>query len=161
QGPAARPGDEHEVLGLYVAVDDALLVCLLEHLADRREERDDLALREELAAAEERVEALALEELHDDPEEAVVGLAAVEDLDRVGVPQAAHGQSLAAEALAILGAAGGGGVQDLDRDLALQLWVIGLVDRAGPALPQLAHQGVLPPDDSPEQRILPPGLGRG
>ncbi len=79
------------------------------------------------SSRDQLLERAALEELHRDVVGAVE-LAAVEDLDDVGVLQAGGGARLAAEALDELRVGGEAAVEDLQRDLAAELGVLGAVD---------------------------------
>ena len=71
-------------------------------------------------------------------------LAEVVDGDDVPVRQLAGGASLAEEALAQLGVGLDRGADDLQRDLALEQRVVGLVDDAHPTLPDLLEDPIAP-----------------
>ena len=85
-GLAAPHRDEH-VGGLQVAVDQAQAVRLGQPRADLAEQVDDPPGRQRAGLAHQVGEAQALEVFHHVVERAVVGVAVVVDLDRVGVRQ--------------------------------------------------------------------------
>ncbi len=80
-GIVARPRD-HDVLGLDVAVDDALQVRLRERVAHLDHDARELDRAERIARAKDATEIAAGHELHDEVGE-TVGDAVVEDLHRV------------------------------------------------------------------------------
>ena len=128
---AAVVGDE-DVLGLQVAVHDALLVRRREAVRDLERVVDRLA-RRELAAGEDRAERLALEQLLDDVRRAVRVRPDVVDRRDVGMVQDARGLGLLlepAQPVRVLGERGG---KDLDRDLARQPRVLRPVDLSHPS----------------------------
>ena len=75
---------DEDVRRLEVAVDDPLLVGVLDRLADRHEQLEPLARRELLLVAV-LGDRHALDEFHDEVRPAVVGRAGVEDLGDVRV----------------------------------------------------------------------------
>jgi hypothetical protein len=130
--------DDH-VLRLQVAMDDAVAVGEagpLEHLANQ----PDRLLGGE-AGVDQLLQRAALQVLHGDVIGAV-DLAAVEDGDDVGVLEARSRLGLAAEALDELAVLGEAGVQHLERDLALQVRVVGQPDIGHPAGADLAQHPV-------------------
>ena len=88
--------------------------------------------------ADELLERAPVEVLHRDVVGAVP-LAAVEDADDVRVLQAGGARGLAAEALDELGVLGEAAVEQLERDLAAELRVLGAVDVGHPARAEPAH----------------------
>ncbi len=127
-------GHEH-VLGLEVAVDQAGVVRGLQAAAGLDEHREHL-LAGPRARAQPRLEGGALDELHGDEDAVAVG-ADVVHCDDVGVAQAGHRLGLAQQSgVAVdarLGRAAAGdglAVQQLERDLAVELRVVGRVDHA-------------------------------
>ena len=88
---------EQDVLRLDVAVDDALLVRILERLADRRHD-DQRLLRRQLPGLQQLPQAHPIHELHQQVIEAV-GLAEVIDGDNVRMVEAGQRLRLAGETL--------------------------------------------------------------
>ena len=148
-----RPGDaevghqrvavlrEQHVLRLDVAVDDAVLVGVLQRSAASRGDPERVVHRQLRArAGAGRAATLALDEGHGEPELAgrVAGVVHGED---VRVLEAGGGLDLALEAL---GAERVGqlGVQHLERDRALVPQIVGQEDRGHAAPPQLALEPV-------------------
>ena len=127
---------DHDVLGLDVAVDQAVGVGVLEGVADLDDDLEGLLLAENLAVGEVVGDGLALDVLHD---EVVVAarLADVDGLDDVGVVELAGGLAFLVEPLDVLRVLGETLGQDLDRDGAVEAELLGLVDdghRAGAEL---------------------------
>jgi hypothetical protein len=153
---AALGVDDH-VVGLDVAVDDAALVREAGGAQDLDADVDDLRGRERALVAHQLLERAPLEELHRD----VVGpipRPAVEDLDDVRVLETRRRRGLAAEALDELLVRGEAPVQDLQRDLAPELLVIGAVDVRHAARADPGRDAIAPVDqrlggDALAQRI--------
>jgi hypothetical protein len=141
---AAVVVDEH-VVGLEVAVDEAVLVGGGEALAGLAEHGEDLAPGPGFEVQPDR-ERDALDELHGDEDVVLVG-ADVVDRDDVGVREAGHRLGLAQEASAgdVLALAAEVRVEQLDGDLAVELGVPRGVDDAHAAGADQA-QDVEPPD---------------
>ena len=89
---------EQDVLGLDVAVDDAVAMGVVEGAGDFLREADGILDRELLFAGEPIAEGLALDEGHD-VEELAVGAAAVEQGQDVGVLEIGGELDLLEEAL--------------------------------------------------------------
>jgi hypothetical protein len=125
--------DDH-VLGLEVAMNEAVLVRVLESVTEllRQVERALGVHR----AIDECTEGLALGELHDHEVDAVLGLADVDDTDDVDVVQLARELGFALEPLAQLRIVEKPLVQHLDRERATDLDVARAIDRAHRALTQ-------------------------
>jgi hypothetical protein len=135
---------QHDVLGLHVAVHDALPVRGPH--AHRRGVGDAQTARErEVAVFEERLRQRApLEVLHDQIEAAVGELAEQVDVHQVGVVERRRHACLTLEAPHGVGVLGEVAVQDLDRHVALQGGLMRTVDRAHAARPDgLVHVELL------------------
>lgn len=133
---------DQDVARLGVAVHDEAAVRVLHGGADGREELEALAERGAVAVAMD-VERHAVDVLHDEVGEPLVGHAAVEQRADVRVVQPGEDLALAAEAAQH--AVGRRAPADqLDGDALLELVVVadGLVDHAHPALPDLPQQPV-------------------
>jgi hypothetical protein len=135
---AAGLGHE-DVVGLEVAVDDALLVGDDERLDHRHHQLDDAGRGQALAAGHQLGERRAREELEHHVR-LLRDLADLVDDDDVLVAAARGGAGLDDEALGQLGVVR---LQDLDRDLAAELGVAGQVHRAHAARADLADDLVL------------------
>ena len=131
---------EQDVLGLDVAVDDAVLVGVVERARGLGGDPERVVHRELALAAEPVAEALALDERHGEPE-AAGGLAGVVDGQDVRVLEPGGEVDLALEAL---GAERGGelGEQDLEGDRAVVAEVVGQVDDGHAAAAELALERV-------------------
>ena len=141
---------QEQVLGLEIAVDDALLVCGRQTARDLDAVLDGLA-RAERARRHPVAQRLALQQLRDDVGRAVV-LAGVVDGDDVGVVEGAGGFGLVLEAAQALGVLGEVGVDDLERYVAGKPLVTRAIDLAHPAL---AEQGqhLVRPDASARREV--------
>jgi hypothetical protein len=127
-------GEQEDVLGLHVAVDDRGGVGGLEAVEDRVEDRGDAGEREGAAVEQElAAERDAGHQLHDDERGAAL-LVVVEDGDDVGVAQAGEGPGLAAQAGAQLVVHRQLFAQQLDGDGLVDAEVGGAVDGAKAAL---------------------------
>ncbi len=126
---------DHEVLGLDVAVDDALRVAVRERVGDLDADVDDLA-EPQRALAQERAHVRSVDDRHDEEERALVPPDVVDGDDR-GVVHLRDDLRLALEAQLRVG-----GEQrrrhDLDRDLSVEKRVPGAIDDAHAPAPQLA-----------------------
>ena len=131
---------QQDVLGLDVAVDDAVAVRVVERGGDLAGDPDRVVDRELLLPVEPVAQRLALDERHDVEEEAV-GLARVEQREDVRVLEVGGELDLGQEPL---GADHGGelGTQHLERDLAVVPQVLGEVHRRHAAGADLALDAV-------------------
>ena len=136
----AAVAGEQDVLGLDVAVHDAVLVGVVERAGGLAGDAERVVHRELALAAEPVAEALALDERHGEPEPAG-GLARVVDGQDVGMLEPGGEPDLALEPL---GAERGGelGEQDLEGDRAVVAEVVGQVDDGHAAAAELALEGV-------------------
>jgi len=131
-------GVDHDVLGLDVAVYEAVVVGVGEGVSDLDDDVDGFLLAEAVAAGEVVGDGLALDVFHDEVVVAA-GLADVDGLDDVGVVELAGGLAFFVEALDVLGVFAEAAGQDLDRDRAVEAELLGFVDerhRPGPDLAQ-------------------------
>ena len=136
-GHQRLPVVQQDVLGLDVAVNDAVPVRVVERARDLARDPHRLVDRQLLLAVEPVAERLALDVRHDVVQEAVGG-AGIEQREDVRVLQVRRGADLGQESL---GADHRGelGPQHLDRDLAVVAKIVGEVDgrhAAGPELPK-------------------------
>ncbi len=102
---------EDDVLGLQVAMDDALLVRLVERSAHLLHDLERALRRHRSAAFDDLVQGLALDELHRDVERAVRGRAKVVELDGVWMLELRDRPALAVKAGEHRGVLGQMGVQ--------------------------------------------------
>ena len=138
---------EHDVAGLHVAVDDPPGVGGRQGAGDLRGDPGGLARRERPVPAHDRGQVLPVDELHDD-ERAVLVLAEVVDGHDVGMVERGGGERLLAEARAEVRIATVLGAEDLDRDVAIELGVVGAVDAGHAPLPEELHQPIPPAEDA-------------
>jgi hypothetical protein len=135
-------GHEEDVLGLEIAVDDASPVGGVERRRDLAQDPQRVLGRQATEALEARVEGLALEELHDDVGAAVGVVAEVEDLHDAGIGDRGRGPGLVEEPLDDVLVGRQRRLQHLDRGAASEQRVLGQVDRAHAALPELLDDAV-------------------
>ncbi len=124
---------EDDVLGLEIAMDDAEVMRFRERGEHLPKEADDATERERPFSYWIAREVLAAQELHDEIELAVLGLAEVDDADRVRVIEAARGARLGDEARRRVLLTDEMRVDDLDGDGAPQLRLLGAIHAAHPA----------------------------
>jgi hypothetical protein len=148
--------DDH-VLGLEVAVDQAVLVGVVQALQHRADQRDDPGRRHRRLDEELR-QVGALREVHHHVVH-VVELADVDHPDHVGVAQPARELGLALEALLDLRIGQQPRVQHLDRERAADLDVARLVDHAHRALAEPVQDLVALGEDLADQPVGRDGLG--
>jgi len=123
-------GDDEDVGGRDVGVDDAVVVRDGERLAQLAREHHGLG-RCERTAVDHRAEARAGEQLHDEVRAAVREVAEVEDVDDVGVLDPCRGARLAQEAVdAVRVALQHTPVQHLERARPAERGMLGLIDAA-------------------------------
>jgi hypothetical protein len=134
-------------------MDVAHRVRLHQRLAELDEDLDRLVDRQRPLALEHLGQGLPLEELHRHVQAAVAGPTEVEDLDDVIVLDLADGGRLAAESLDRQVVARQLVVQHLDRDLAAQGHVLGLVDGPGGAVAEPLDQEVAVADRGADDRV--------
>ncbi len=132
---------EEDVVGLYVAVDDALAVGVIERVGDLGQDAAALVLGELPVAAETSREGLAADIAHDEVGHSVQ-LAEGVERDDVRVRQLGGRLGLAAEAVVDLGRAGFG-LDDLDGDFPVEREIARQIDGAHPASAQEPDETVL------------------
>jgi hypothetical protein len=127
---------EHEIAGLDIAMDDAHAVGGADAEERLPEERDGFLRRDGAAAIDELLKRVAFDVLHDHDGIALVDEKGVERGD-VGVVQVGLGAGFGAEALDDGGIAREVGVEDFDRDGAVEVGFEGAVDGAHAAFADL------------------------
>ena len=132
---------DHHVRRLHVAVDHLARVRGVERARDLLEDRERLVRVVRAALLDQLLEVGALHVAHRDVDEALV-VAGVVDRDDVRVVDRGDRLRLADEALAEVGAAAELGRERLQRRLALEQQVLGLVDEAHAAAPEQAGDAV-------------------
>ena len=142
-----------EVRRLEIAVHHAARVRLDQRVAHRARDRDGTRPRHRAARLELLEHALAVEQLHDDVQRAVLGLAQLVRDHGVGVAQLGERVALAAEPRDHVRVAGVLGVQDLERDLEPGLDVVRAIDRAEPALRDALVDPEPAIEDRPDVRV--------
>ncbi len=151
--------DEHDVLGLHVAVDDAQPVRLLQRVRGLRHQMDHLGQRERAPLLDHPGEAQALEVLHHEVGEAAGGEAVVVDVDGVARLEPRHHPRLGLEArhrvvvLRVLGP------DELDRHPRPEREVDPLPHRAHAPRRDGPHHAVLPADHLAREGRLRGALG--
>jgi hypothetical protein len=142
---------DEDVLGLDVAVDDAVVVGGAQGAGDLDRVGHRLADRQAPVAPDAVLERLALHVLEDDVRRSIV-LARVDDADDVGVVELRDRARLAPEALELVGVRRDLAVHELDRDLALEHRVERAVDRRHPAGADLGVEPVAPVEQGADLR---------
>ena len=137
---------------LDVAVDDAVAVREAERGEDLARVVDRDRDRAEAARDDQLLERPPLEVLHRDVVGAL-GLAAVVDRDDVRVREPGCVLRLAPEALDELLVVRVAVVEDLDRDAAAELLVLGEVDVRHPARAELARDAVAPVEEGADEGV--------
>ena len=147
---AAARGAEEDVLQLEVAVDDALLVGLLERVANLLEDLGDVAEREGAGAVQAVGQLLALEELHHQEGRVCLFVdAGGDDLDNVVALDLGGGAGFQDEALADGRVGRELGGHHLEGALLAGAELLGDVDRAHAAGPQSLHDPEITTEDCP------------
>ena len=141
-------GEEDDVVGLEIAVNDAFCVRGSERARDRQEGAHGLLCLEPSAIVEHGAERGPVEDLHDDERIAELGLAEVEDADDRGMSDLRGGARLLKEAARRLGGAGVA-ADELDGDVDVEDRVTRQPDCAHPALTEHARERVLAGDELP------------
>ena len=143
---------DDDVLGLDVAVDQALGVRLGERLEHRVEHVEGRPRREQALLAHDVAQGLPGHVLHREEDVAVV-LALVEHGDDVGVGQRRGRARLATEAGDEALVVGEVLAHHLQGDLAVEPLVDGEVDRRHPAVGDPTEHAVAPVEGAPDQRV--------
>ena len=149
---------QEDVVRLHVAVDDAATVSCRQGTTDLQGDVQASHRLDDVDLGELVREVVPLEELHRQKRRAGVELAEVEDVEHVRVLDAGGADRFLLEArhdvllLRVLGA------EDLERDLLLDGLVLGKVDLAHPAFPELLEDAVAAGNDLAEQRVYFFGL---
>jgi hypothetical protein len=156
-------GQDHDVRGLHVAVDDAVSVRVVERLRDVAHDPDRLRPGEEALVVQDRGERPALEVLERDVEEAGLGIAVdVVDHDDAGMRQPRRHPRLHEEAplevVALLVGDREDETHDLERDRPVERGVAALVDDAHHPAPELRADLVAA---DPGRRLLGAHAGAG
>ena len=158
-GTAAALGQQQDVLGLEVQVQDRLALAHEVGCPQGPEDLQHEAARpaplEGALAVEHRVQVLPLEQLHDEVVAPVGGAVEALPVDDVGVVEARDAHRLAAEGLEGRVGLGGAGQHHLEgHPVARTAFVDGLVDRAEAAGADLAQDAVLVVEQGPEQGVV-------
>ena len=151
---AALALDEVDVLRLHVAVDDPVAVRGAQPLRDLHQDRARAVPVHRARLLQPLPEVLAVQVLHRDEHQPLGRLAEVRDVDDVLVADARRALGLLQEPGDQIGPARQVLEQDLERDLLLDQRVLGLVDRAHPALADLADDAVPLGQHLADQRIV-------
>ena len=114
-------------------MDDAALVGGLDDLGDALEEGDELIERHGAARLEPLAEGDALDELHGDPEEAIVLGAERVDVRCVRMLEPRRESRFAKEALSRGVVPSTTRVEDLDDGVALEHWLLAAIDSTVPS----------------------------
>jgi hypothetical protein len=146
---------DQDVPGLYVAVDDPPRVSRLESARGVGDDPGGLARREGARAPDDRGEILTLDDLHHDEWPGDV-LAVVVDRDDVGVVERGRALGLLAEARPELGVAAVLRPEELDGDVAIELGVVGPIDRRHAALSEQLDEPVSTAENRPDLRHAGP-----
>jgi hypothetical protein len=149
---------DEDVLGLDVAVDDAVVVGGAQRAGDLDGVGHRLADGQAPVAADAVLEGLPFDVLEDDVRRAqtvrvlVPFLAGVDDADDVRMVELRHRARLAAEALELVGVRRDLTMHELDRNLALEHRVERAVDRRHAAVADLCIEPVAPVEQSADLR---------
>ena len=144
---------EEDVLGLEIAVDDALLVRAIERAAHLVDDPDRLLESEAVGVVQALVERLADQHLHDDVGAAVLRHPVVEDLDGVLRLDGRGGPRLVVESCPRVLAVGVLGLDELDGHARPERRVATLPDRAHAPTPYELDQLILARDEAGRRKI--------
>ena len=158
KSPPVRIGSRMMFSGFEIAMDDAEVVRFGERREHLPEHVDDAAERERPFLVLDAREVLAAQELHDEVELAVLRLAEVDDADGVRVIEPARRARLGDEARRRVLFADEVRVDDLDRDRAPEVRLLGAVDAAHPADADEIEDHVAARQRAADERIV--GLHR-
>ena len=134
-------------------MDDPERVRLAQRTADLLRHVDDALLRERALLLHRLRQRAAVEELHGDEEDAVLGAPVVVEGDGVGVGELGGDRRLEEEALVEVGIAVVAGTEDLEGHHAVERRLQGLVDAAHAALPDRLDDAVSIVDGAPDERV--------
>ncbi len=140
--PLVADGRHEDVAGLEIAVNDPLLVRDLQRRADRLEDLQHLDRREPAPIVQQRADVGPFQQLHHVERPPVGERVELEDVDDGRVLDHVDGLRFANEARHHLRRRRQLPAQHLDRGLAAQNLVVGLVDRAATARSDLLLQDV-------------------
>ena len=146
--------DQVDVLGLEIAVDDALGVRFGQRLAHLIHDVDDAAQRLRAVALDLLIPVATVEEFEHHEERAIGHATHVRDFDDVFVADRRGRQRLLVEARDDLGVLGQLSVEHLDRDASLDQRVLALVHRAHTAFADLSDDAITVLEHRPQQGIL-------
>ena len=142
-----RAGDDDEILGLHVLVDDLLGVRVGETGAHLRDDLHEALGTEAPIAIEDSAEAHPVEVLHDEVEEPVLFLAEVENARDVRMVEPARRERLGVEAAAEVRILAVRVVEDLHRDGDAEVTVLRAIHRADAATADLGVDDELAPGE--------------
>ena len=142
---AARGALDHDVVGLHVAVDDALRMRVGESPADVAQDLSELRRRHRPASSDAVAERLAVDERHDE-EHDVVDVVHGKDRNDVRVRQFGGGARFVQEALLERGLTGQMRLENLERHRPLECDVLREVHDSHAAAAELPLQRVASPE---------------
>ncbi len=149
---------DHDVLGLHVAVDDALGVSLAQGAQDLPGDPHGARRIQRSLTGQEIIEGLALQVLHDQEQGPVVGLPEVDEANGVRVLEGGDGAGLFLEPRDLGEVVQEALVEDLERHGAPHGELLGPIHGPHPPPPQHAVDAVAPHEGRAEQGVLV-GLG--
>ena len=136
-----------DVLGLDVAMNNALVVCVRERLGDLERDGEGFVVGKRTVAVEQRGQIVAFDELEDEIETPVFVLAGVEELRGAGMRDLQCQRGLALETPPQVGVIGQVRRQELDRDLVADVHLAREVHRSHAATADLANDLIAAGDD--------------
>jgi hypothetical protein len=146
---------QHDVGGLQIAMEEPALVRFLQRFGDLAGQSQGLG-QPERAVLQAPVERVAGDVLHDQ-EDRVALFADLEDLADVRMIERGHRHRFAPQPLPRLHVGGGGGWEQLDRDLTIETGVVGAIDLAHAALTDLGDEAVAAETSAGRERWLQAG----